>query len=170
MKGLIELLDKENFNEEKEIIESSINYILNVSLEEFRKSYFSSNSNLSLSFDENEITFRNLIKKLNNNDENEYFTSLDPSIFHGLMRERDQQAKVGFLLSKQNIWVPNLTQLTTSDVLNKINEIKQRPLLEKEIKSRKLISKEQLENIEYQYGMEKDELHCIKRSPKEKAF
>ncbi len=100
---MIELLDKENFNEEKEIIESSINYILNVSLEEFRKSYFSSNSNLSLSFDENEITFRNLIKKLNNNDENEYFTSLDPSIFHGLMRERDQQAKVGFLLSKQNI-------------------------------------------------------------------
>jgi len=173
LKELIELLDERRLNEaeKKEITKLSINYILNMSVGEFRDVYFGSNN--TVAFNEKEISFKNLIIKLSklyNNTKNTYSALLNPNIFHALLRERIQTTKVSALLPEDSIQIHELESLTTSEVLKKINEIKHRPLLEEETKAREFISEKELEDRQVLLDMARGKSISIQHSKSEREF
>jgi hypothetical protein len=173
LKELIELLDERRLNEaeKKEITKLSINYILNMSVGEFRDVYFVSNN--TVAFNEKEISFKNLIIKLSklyNNTKNTYSALLNPNIFHALLRERIQTTKVSALLPEDSIQIHELESLTTSEVLNKINEIKHRPLLEEETKAREFISEKELEDRQVLLDMARGKSISIQHSKSEREL
>lgn len=167
MKELIELLDKNDLEnkERQEITELSINYILNMSVGEFREAYFGSNN--TVAFNDKEISLRNLITKLFNSTENTYPALLNPDIFHSLRQERDQTKKVGDFLLGKSITIPTLQ---TSEVLNKINEIKHRPLLEEETKARESISEKQLNDRQFLLDMKRGKSIDVKHGKSDREF